>query len=79
MAKKPETVSVSATLVFEVKKIHAMLKARGIVQNSSNVKRFLKVVRGVEIPVWQGGYDDFPKDRTTLLMAGFTFEEGADE
>lgn len=66
-------------IAAETKDIQKALKNRGITVNRANTNRFIKMIQSGSFFMKPELYEDFPKDRETLLMHGFTFQKNKGE
>lgn len=69
---KLESVKIKLEFTVDIKVIKEVFKERGIEANISNMKKVAGVYRARQYSIKDKEFfDDFPRDKETLLMYGF--------
>lgn len=71
-----DSVKIKLEFIVDVKVVKKVLKERGIEPNISNIKKVASVYKARQYSIKDGGFfDDFPRDKETLLMYGFRLKK----
>ena len=67
-----ESIKIKLEFTVDVEVIKKVLKERGVEVNMSNIKKVASVYKDRQYSIKKKDFfDDFPKDKETLLMYGF--------
>lgn len=71
-----EVMKIKLEFVVDVSLLKKVLKARGLTVNVANMKRMTNIYKTRQYSIKDiSFFDDFPKDKETLLTYGFKFEK----
>lgn len=69
-------IKIRLEFIVDMEILKKVLKERGLTVNMTNMKRIATIYKERQYTVKDKTFfDDFPRDRETLLMYGFTFEK----
>ena len=71
-----ENTKIKLEFIVDVKVVKKVLKERGIEPNIGNIKKVASVYKARQYSIKdESFFDDFPRDKETLLMYGFKMKK----